>query len=165
MLNFKKILPGFLFKKQNSTPLTIKVMDFNLVATKPNLLKKLRSLTIRPESGLNHELNHLLRSAQNRTVRSKIVVAVLEKNIVGWGLLSREDSSFCFSNTWNGFSSNDGVLFELYVDPHHRRKGVGTEIIKTARKHSGPLKLCIAPWDDSSRAFYNTFKKYKTKEL
>lgn len=165
MLNFKKILPGFLFKKENSVPLTIKVLDFNLVAKKPALLKKMRALTIRPESGLNHELNHLLRTIETRPVRSKVIAAYLDSKLVGWGLLSREDSSFCFSNTWDGYKSNDGILFELYVDPNHRRQGIGSEIIKTARKHSGPLKLCIAPWNDSSRAFYNTFKKYKTKEL
>lgn len=165
MFGLKNYLPKFLLKKENTEPLTVKVLDFNLVARKPMLLRKMRKLTLRPESGLNHELNHLLKTIKDSPVKAKVIAAYLGRSLVGWAILSREASDFNFPNTWNDFDPKDGVLFEVYVDPNHRRKGIGTEIIKVARKHAGPSQLCICPWDDQSRAFYASLKKYKTKHL
>lgn len=143
----------------------IDVLDFNLISKDSKLIRKLRKLTLHPGSGLNHELDHIIRKSKISKVKVKIITASHNDKIIGWALLSRENSSYSFMNSYDGYKSTDGVLFEIFVSSEYRRKGIGSQLIKSARKHSGPKRLCIAPWNNSSYQFYNKFKRYKTKEL
>ena len=164
MLNLKSFTPAFL-KKKDLPGLTVRVSDFNLLAQRPGVIKKLRTLTLHSGSGMNNELDSLLSLVKRRPVDCKVIRAYIDSKLVGWAILSRENSNFNFPNTDNGFSSDQGVLFEVFVSPEHRRKGVGTKIIETAKKKSGGQPICLCPWNSTSRAFFNNFKKYNPKEL
>lgn len=141
------------------------VEDFNDVVKKPSLMKKLRDLTLGYGSGMNCELDHLINTIKDRKVNCKIIKVVTKNKLVAWALLSRESSSFKFMNTWDRFDPKIGTLFEVYVHPDYRRMGIGSELIKIARKRSGSMALCIAPWDSQSRGFYSKFERYKHKKL
>lgn len=148
----------------NLFSLKIKTEDFNTVAQKPDLLKKLRALTLYPKSGLNFELTHLLESARVRNVNAKVLLAYHKKNIVGWALLSREKTDFSFPN-YDGYEPYRGTLFEVFVHPDYRRKGIGSSLVKAARKKAGSMRLCVAPWDYQSERFYMNFDHYKNVRL
>src|SRR5208337_3552157 len=76
--------------------LTIRVRDFNLVAQRPELLAQLRKLTLHSYSGLNLELNQILKNLVTRPVSCKVVLAYRWRELVGWGLLSNEDSNIYY---------------------------------------------------------------------
>jgi len=138
----------------NLLTLTVRVQDFNLVAHKPNLLSKLRKLTLHPKSGLNRELNRMLKDVEVRPVNCKIITAHRFRKIVGWAILSKESTDFCFAHTSQGFNASDGLLFQVFVDPAHRRQGIATEIYKKAQKLANSELLHVCPWDDRSTNFY-----------
>lgn len=163
-MNFKSYVPRLL-KKKDSSGLTIRVSDFNLLARRPEVIKKLRTLTLASTSGMNFEIDNLLDLIKQRPVDCKVIRAYQDTILVGWGILSRENSDFKFLNTQSGFSSSQGVLFQLYVHPEYRRKGIGTKITEIAKKKAGKHSICFSPWNFSSRAFFNNFKKYNPKEL
>jgi GNAT superfamily N-acetyltransferase len=129
----------------------------------PELLKKLRKLTLYSYSGMNHELNTLESIYKIRPVKCEVVLAYHEDKLIGWCLLNKETSTYTFTN--HSFRSGDGVLFEIFVDEKYRRQGVGTELIRTARRKTYGNKLCIAPWDYTSEQFYSKFKRYNHKKL
>jgi len=145
--------------------LNIRVLPFNDVVKRPALLKKLRQLTIYPYSGMNYELNRMERDAKRREVQCKILLAYQGRKLVGWGMLSKETSDFQFANTNLGFDTSQGTLFEIYVDPTHRRQGIGSELMKVARRKAGSSRLCICPHDYASEQFYSNFERYKHMKL
>lgn len=149
---------------RNLLTLTIKSEDFNLAVKDPSLLKQLRKLTLHCYSGLNHEIDNLLRTMRAREVKAKVLLAYSGKELVGWALMSREPSDYTFPKK-EGFKEGDGVLFEVFVNPAYRRQGIATEIVKVARRKAGPYRLCICPWDQQSQLFYSKFPNYKKKEL
>jgi len=67
----------------NLFTLRVRTEDFNDVAKKPQLLAKLRTLTLHPSSGMNHEMNHLLKTIQTRAVECKVILATRKREIVG----------------------------------------------------------------------------------
>lgn len=134
-----------------SSPFTIRVRDFNLIFRNKKIISHLRSLTLQPDSGLNNELNDLTTLALNRKVDAKVIMGYYDKRLVAWALLSKEYSSW-YSNYWGKMT---GALFEVYVKPEYRRKGIGTALIKSAKKHAGPHKLSVCRWDSISHEFYN----------
>lgn len=156
---------------KNTHTLTIRVRDFNLVATEPETIKQLRKLTLDKYSGMNEELTALTREAKYRRVKTQVLLAYHQDQVdenpklVGWALLSKEPSSISFMNTGEYFEPQDGVLLEMFVDPTYRRKGIGTELIKVAKRKAGPYRLCVAPWDNRSVGFYEKFNHYGTKWL
>lgn len=150
---------------KNSSSLTIGARDFNLVARQPELLKQFRKLTLYPHSGLNQEIDHLLRKVEYRSVSATALTASQGSHMVGWGLMSREQSSFYFPTTGDYYYPSDGILFEIYVHPDYRRQGIGSELLRVARRKAFPSRLCVSPWDEQSRGFYNNFKHYGVKKL
>lgn len=141
--------------------LRIKTENFDTVAKKPTLLKKLRYLTLHSRSGLNFELDHLIESSKDRSVNAKILLAYHKRELVAWALLSREKSDFSFARSYDGFDPSQGTLFEVYVDPAYRKQGIGSIILKTARRKAGGMRLCVVPWDYQSTRFYQNFDHYK----
>lgn len=144
--------------------LVIRVEDFNSVITKPDLLKKLRKLTLYPFSGMNQELNKWEKLVKTRPVNVKILLAYKLRGLVGWAILSHEDSD-CTYESGQTFRATDGVLFEVFIDPNHRRQGIASELIKVARRKAGLYRLCIVPWDEASDKFYEKFSNYNAKHI
>jgi GNAT superfamily N-acetyltransferase len=160
----KWILPGKPMKL-DSFHLTVRSLDANMLPVRPPLVQQLRKLTLHARSGLNRELDQLFELMQKRPVKAEVLLAYHQGKLVGWALLSREHSSMSFPTTWEHFYPSDGTLFEIYVDPAFRRKGIGTKLIQVARRKSKPYRLCIAPWDYQSRSFYGNFQSYGNKVL
>jgi GNAT superfamily N-acetyltransferase len=145
--------------------INIRAIKFNDVVKRPSLLKRLRELTLEPYSGMNYELTRMTRDAKTRTVNAKVLLAYSGAKLVAWALLSNEETDFDFFNTWNGFSPSNGTLFEVYVHPDYRRQGIGSELMKSAKRRvkSKPLNICRH--DFRSRQFYEGFERYGLKDL
>lgn len=148
----------------NLLTLTIRVEDYNLVADQPGFLQQLRKLTFFSMSGMNYELNNFERVRKSRPVDVKILTAYRGSQLVGWALMSREPSDYWFSHM-KGFHSGDGVLFEIFIDSKYRRQGIGSELIKVARRKANGTRLCICPHDEISDKFFSNFKNFKNKEM
>lgn len=144
--------------------INIYVKNFNDVVMQPELLKKLRRLTLNHFSGMNYELNNFEKISKVREVKCKILMAYINNELAGWALLSREPSSYYFSSL-SGYDPTYGILFQVYVSFPHRRQGVGSELLKVARRKAGPYKLCICPHDTISNLFFDKFKNYHYKKL
>jgi ribosomal protein S18 acetylase RimI-like enzyme len=150
---------------KNWLTLTIRTVDFNLVAKQPDLVARLRELTLAPHSGLNYELTRMLKDAQEREVKCKIILAYRFRQVVGWAICSKEDSSFCFTVGKETFKSTDGYMFQVYVEPKHRRGGIASEMYKEAVKIAGDEALNISAWDNGSHHFYSSFPDINRKNL
>lgn len=148
----------------NFLDLTVCVEDYNLVAANPDLMCQIRNLTLSPGSGMNYELDNFERLSAFRPINCELVLAHNARRLIGWALLSKEHSNFPFSNAWNGFSPRDGTLFQIYVHPAYRKRGVASEILKTAKQHVKD-GLCVCPHDFISESFYTKFKDYHSKVL
>lgn len=149
---------------KNVSTLDISVKSFNEIIDKPRLILNLRKLTLNSFSGMNRELNHLLESAKHRQVSARVILVHQGGQLVAWALMSKEETSFRFRYT-GSYHPSDGFLLEMYVHPDFRRQGIGTELMKIARRKAGPYRLCVAPWDDGSEAFFCQFRRYKNKWL
>lgn len=137
----------------------IRTLDFNKVAQDEKLISVLRSLTLHSYSGMNHELNNLIKRVKSSEIVDVQVLAAYHKDIiVGWALLSREPSNFSFTHVWDGYRPSLGALFEVYVDPLYRRKGIGSRLVKAAKRKVGTSRLCFCPWDNQSTDFYKNFE-------
>jgi len=150
---------------KNWLTLTVRTVDFNLVAKQPDLLAKLRKLTLNTYSGLNHELTRMLNAVEERTVNCKILLAYRFNDLVAWAILSKEDTDFVFYETMDGFKKEDGWLFQVFVDNNHRRQGIASAIYEKAASHIGGDTICVCPWDNNSHQFYNKFPDVKRKNL
>ena len=144
--------------------LTIRVEDYNIVAERPDFLSKLRALTLYNTSGMNHELDSFEKIRQERPVNVQILTAFRDELMVGWALLSREQSDFPF-NVEDGYNPIDGSLFEVYVDPSHRQQGIATELFKAAKRQVNGQRLCVCPHDEPSIKFYQNFLDCNNKHL
>lgn len=144
--------------------LTIRVEDYNSVAERPDFLSKLRELTLYRSSGMNHELDNWEKIRKERPVVAQILTAYRNEEMVGWALLSREQSDFPFT-VEDAFNPIEGSLFEVYVHPEHRQQGIAKELFKTARRQVNNQKLCVCPHDFTSIKFYENFKDCDLKHL
>ena len=140
---------------RNFLTLTVRVQDFNLVARQPELLAQLRKLTLGHGSGLNHELDRMLNDVEERKVECHVILAYRFKKLVGWAILSKEDSNFHFLNTGKGFNKESGRMFQVFVDSKYRRQGIASEIYKAARKVTSDETIHVSPWDFGSHKFYD----------
>lgn len=145
--------------------LVIRVKDFNSIANDLELIKSLRKLTLNHFSGMNYELSNFEKLSKTREVKCKIILAYVKDQLAGWAILSREPSDYYFHKSPKGYDPLHGVLFQVYISYIYRRRGIGSELLKVARRKAGPYKLCFCPWDGVSNKFYNKFKHYKHKTL
>ena len=144
--------------------LTIRVEDYNSVAERPDFLKQLRALTLYPSSGMNHELDNFEEVRKIRPVNVHILTAFRGELMVGWALLSREQSDFPFT-VEDGYNPIEGSLFEVYVHPDHRQQGIAKELFKTAKRQVNNQRLCVCPHDFTSTRFYQNFADCDLKHL
>lgn len=145
--------------------LSVKIEDYNVVSKKSLFMSKLRKLTLHSSSGMNHELNELEKIIKTRSVKCKIVTAYFDRKLVGWALLSREPSNFTFVNTYSNYNPSQGVLFQVFVDPLFRRKGIGSALVEAGKKYIGSNCLCVCPWDNRSDKFYAKYENINHKIL
>lgn len=150
---------------KNLLGLTVRAMDFNMVARQPELVASLRRLTLDPDSGLNFELDRMLLDAQTRFVNCQVILANRFGELVGWAILSKETTDYNFMRSGDGFNSESGVLFQVYIDPPFRRQGIASEIYKKARELSEGEVLHVCPWDYGSTVFFEQFEDENTKWL
>ena len=150
---------------KNMLTLTVRQVDFNVVAQQPELLAKLRVLTLSPDSGLNHELNRMLEDIKTRPVKCQVLLAYRISTLVGWAIVSKETTEYNFMRSATGFNAENGVMFQVYVDPAYRRQGIATEMYKKAQQLANDEVLHICPWDDRSTNFYTKFENVNTKWL
>ena len=146
-------------------PLQIRVQEFSEVLKTPQFINKLRKLTLDHCSGMNHELNHLIKDSSYRPVECKIMHAYKKKTLVAWALLSKEATDYKFGYAAKGFQPSQGVLFQVFVHPEYRRQGIGSELVKVARRKAGAARLCFCPWDRASDNFYERFNHYNHQKL
>ncbi len=78
--------------------------------------------------------------------------------------MSREKSDFYFQRR-DSFDPSDGTLFEVFVNPEYRKQGIGSALMKAARKKAGSTRLCVCPWDYQSERFYQSFDHYKNVKM
>lgn len=150
---------------KNLLTLTVRTVDFNLVARQPELLIQLRKLTLSPYSGLNHELNRMLEDVETRSVNCQVLLAYRFRKLVGWGILSKETTQYTFSRSYEGFNAENGMMFQVFVDPTYRRQGIASEIYKKAQQLSNTEILHVCPWDQRSTSFYLKTSQVQTKWL
>jgi len=150
---------------KNLLTLTVRAVDFNLVAHQPELLAELRKLTLSPYSGMNHELNRMLADAETRKVNCTVLLAYRFRKLVGWAILSKETTQFNFSRSYEGFNAENGMMFQVFVDPSYRRQGIASEIYKKAQQMVNNELLHVCPWDERSSNFYTKSTTVSTKWL
>jgi GNAT superfamily N-acetyltransferase len=155
MFDFLKKKPKFDFE----------VLDFNEIIKNEEVMSKLRRLTLCSYSGMNQELDLFENLIETRSIQAKAITAHHDNVMVAWALLSQEKSNFYFSSG-NGFiPERDGVLFEVFVHPLYRRKGIATSLMILAKEEVGPLPFCVAPHDNASYAFYDANESFKHKRI
>jgi ribosomal protein S18 acetylase RimI-like enzyme len=148
---------------KNWLTLTIRAVDFNLVAQQPKLLKKLRELTIAAYSGLNYEMDRMLVGVDSgESIDCKVLLAYRFDKLVAWAILSKEETDFHFFNSDDGFKKEDGYLFQVYVDRDYRQQGIASELLYLAKKLVGNEVLCVCPHDEKSTQF---FAKHSTTKM
>ncbi len=141
-----------------SNNLSIRIIDYNSVLRRPKLVEKLRQLTLHPDSGMNYEMDQLSRLAKERPVNCQVLTAHRGGKIIGWALLSKESSSFLYPTWGQHYDAKMGTLFEIYVDPLHRKGGIGKKMFRIASRIN-PTTLCVCPWDIRSDSFYAKLAK------
>jgi GNAT superfamily N-acetyltransferase len=150
---------------KNLLTLTVRVQDFNVVAHQPDLLSKLRELTLSPYSGLNCELNRMLSDIETRPVNCQVLLGYRFRKLVAWGILSKETTDFHFAHSSQGFNADEGLLFQVFVDPSFRRQGIASELYKKAQQLTNGQVLHVCPWDERSVGFYTKFSDVEVKWL
>ena len=141
---------------RNLLTLSIQTLEFDQVAERPNLIKKLRHLTLSPYSGMNNELDWMLEEVKKRPIQCHIFLAFRSKELVGWAFLSKEDTDFSFAHSGRGFNAIDGRLFQVFVDEKHRNQGIASELYKRARQQTTEV-ICVCPWDERGTALFDKF--------
>jgi len=135
--------------------------DFNEILNSPILMGRVRSLTLHANSGLNFEIDHLIDQTRlKKRVKAKAIVAYKNDEAIGWLLMTREEAGR-YTPSGNTFKASFGVMVQLFVDHEFRKQKIGTNLVKIARKHSGPYKLCVCPWDYKSEKFFSS-RSFKT---
>ena len=91
---------------------------------------------------------------------TKIIIARTPKEVMGWGLYTPE------ADTWEKLCNCKRLksyYLQLYVARKHRKKGVGSAIIKESIKRAKRLKhqLLVFPHDHASRTVFSKYKELK----
>lgn len=131
----------------------IEMIDMNVALKDSNIMNNFRELTLDgfPQSGLNTELNMFERIVLDRPVDASAITVYDEVgSMIAWALCSREPSDFEFSIPFEG----QGVLFEVFVDYNHRKKGIGSALLKKAHEMFPEEQFYVCPWNYTSDRFY-----------
>lgn len=141
-------------------------MNFSDISENQNLIDKLRDLTLHSYSAMNFILTDLIFISKTRKPKCKIILCYDSNILVAWALSSKESCSFPFMNSSDIFSyKKDGLLFQVFVKPSYRRKGIGSKFMKIAQKMVRTKPICVCPWDSRSSSFYKKFESMNHKKL
>jgi len=81
----------------------------------------------------------------NRVTKNFVAIIVKQNNkYIGWCLIEKE-------------SANAFMMF--YIKPEKREKGIGRNLINRAKryaKNKGIKTIFVAPWNDTSKAFFTS---------
>lgn len=143
---------------RNFISLTIRAYHFTYLADKPILLEKLRGLTLHGYSGMNAELDYLIHDCPVQPPEAHIILAYRSGILVGWALLTNENSGNF------DFLPEDGYMFQVFVAEEHRRTGIANALFKRARKLVKE-DICVVPWSEEATDFYDQCNLSKVKYL
>ena len=118
-------------------------------------IKQLKKLTLNHWSGMTYELNNFEKISKTRIVNARIIIVEDNDKIIAWALLSKENSDFAFDKRYHPSTER---LFQVYVSRDFRRQGIGSQLLKLARKKAYPYKLHVSTWDTVSESFYKKFR-------
>jgi GNAT superfamily N-acetyltransferase len=125
-------------------------MYLDKVFDTPELYAKLIKLTFTGYSGMRTEMKWLKQLHQQRKINAKAIVAFDDQKPIAWALLSKEN----IGNPTYRFNKNSS-LFEIYVKQSYRRQGIGSKILKRAKRTSLNNPIAVVPWDYVSQNFYD----------
>ena len=141
----------------------IRTLRFNEANKNNILLKRLKHLTLRGFSSMKTETLKLQELCKLRKPDGYVFTASINQRIVGWALLHFETKK----------PYNDRGIFQIYLLPSFRRKGIGNKLIKKASNIliKNNKTAWIMPYDTLSTSFYNSiesnlfinFYKYSNK--
>jgi N-acetylglutamate synthase-like GNAT family acetyltransferase len=112
------------------------------------IFNKLYYLTNHGASTMRSLLDHY---KVTRTVKNFTVIIVKQNNrYIGWCLIEKEKTD---------------AFMMFYIKPDKREKGIGRNLINRAKryvKNKGVKIIFVAPWNDTSKAFFvsMSFKRY-----
>lgn len=132
------------------------VIDANIAFQSDELIETLRELTLHPGSGMHCELDTMMDALDaGKEIDAFFIFARVEKRIVGWALLTSEDSTSYFveSGRLVRFNKSMGSMFQVFVLPHYRREGIGKHLLYLAKSIAFG-EVIVVPWDKASKAFY-----------
>lgn len=110
-------------------------------------LSRCRELTYPERSLMRLCIDGLREEASPRAQRSLALLAVdEEQRILGWTLL--------FENRFGRVESY------YFVDPDHRRRGIGRRLAEEVRRLRPRHKVLVRPHDGPSFAFFSNFPKF-----
>jgi GNAT superfamily N-acetyltransferase len=110
-------------------------------------LARCRELTHQDGRSLMRDcIDELRADRPERALRSVAILAADDEQILGWCLL--------FENRFGRIESY------YFVDPAHRRRGVGRRLAEEVRALRPRHKVLVRPYDGGSYAFFANFPKF-----
>lgn len=110
-----------------SGPIHIEVVEMDKILRAPNLLATCRQLSHGGSSGMNQALDHYQALILARSVQAKGIFASHNASFVGWALLTHETDVYYYKPV------PGSACFQVYVDIHSRRNGIGSRLLKAAK--------------------------------
>ena len=146
----------------NASKLTLETKPLDKVSRKE--LKRLQELTLSSKELDDDDLFSNMHSALKNTnnKNKQVVIAKDEENkIVGWSLLTKFLLGFIYKDKKNYSGpkiTKYAVDLNVYVDPKHRRQGIGKRLVSKSKKLKRELwpgiRLLVYPWNIGSVKFY-----------
>lgn len=141
----------------------IKLETKQLAKASKKELKRLKELTLQPtEHNANTHYSDMWLSLKHPKDKWKYVVIARDKEekIIGWALLCK----FVLGLIDKGKKQLPVYSVDLgvYVDPKHRRQGIGKKLVSKAKKLKRELwpgiRMYASPWNKGSTKFYKACK-------
>jgi GNAT superfamily N-acetyltransferase len=139
----------------NPNFLRLRTFEMDEVLVTPSLLKKARSLTLPPPSGMNAALDYFQVLSRVSSVDALGIFAYYLDEIIGWALFSFEEDTWGFVPLKEGESCT-----HVYVDVNYRHQGVGTALMHLAARIAQPDTMRIygyTPYNSFFKQLMTTF--------
>jgi len=117
---------------------TVKMKYNELV---PKIRKQILGLTLSTRNGVKSGMLNQIREYKNHL---SVVFCIEEDKVLGWALITEDREELM-----------------IYVRRSHRRRGIGTKIVKEATKIFGVLRC--HPWNSPAASFFNSVGMWTNK--